>query len=233
MQNQNSERRTGRSKFRRKLLFYFLSVVFISLVVGGELIFEVGSDRFTTLIVENINEVIIEEKDQKAVMGNIQELLKQLQYRMILIMSIVLPFLIITVFIFIRNIVSPLDEIVRSADKIAAGHLNETVPVRTQDEIGKIAELINELAVNLQEVLLHIWNHTKYSLDLIDGIRRITRVEINSVNFPQLDQDIESIRDDIREMREMVKIFDFYNVYLENGRVYAAETDERGDRPHV
>ena len=52
------------------------------------------------------------------------------------------------------------------------GRLDQPVQIATRDEIGRIGELINDLAINTQEVLLYFWNHTQENRELIDRLEK-------------------------------------------------------------
>jgi methyl-accepting chemotaxis protein len=58
--------------------------------------------------------------------------------------------------LFTKDIVHPMDGIVEATKKIADGDLTVTVPVMSEDEIGQIAKLINDMNVNLQDMIMQI-----------------------------------------------------------------------------
>lgn len=204
---------------RKRLLIYFFLIVFVTMSVGLQLIYEVGSSRFQTMIKDSISVSVSDETGTVLDTSGMTTVMKRMQFRMILIMVIVLVCVVATMFVFIRNIVEPLDTMVKSVKRIAEGHLNETVPIRSQDEIGKIGELINDLSVNLQEVLLHVWNHTRQDLVLLDHMAEIIHAQPYDI-FPQKVKDeFDFVRNDIEEMQEIVKAFDYYHIRFEGDRL--------------
>lgn len=56
--------------------------------------------------------------------------------------------------LFARRITKPVAEIVRIAERVGRGDLSETVPVRTRDEIGQLAQTFNETVVRLRSQVL-------------------------------------------------------------------------------
>ena len=140
------------SNLRKRLLIYFVLIIFVTLSVGMQLLVEVGSGRFYNQLSESIKSQLADEMQASLDISKTKAILKRLQCRMMLVMMIVLICVMATMFVFIRNIVEPLDLIGKAAQKISDGRLDETVPIRNHDEIGKIGELINDLAANLQEV---------------------------------------------------------------------------------
>ncbi|OQX25588.1 MAG: hypothetical protein BWK80_14840 [Desulfobacteraceae bacterium IS3] len=123
-------------------------------------------------------------------------------------------------FLFIRNIIEPLEEVLSAACKITEGYLKETVPIRNKDEIGKIGEQINALSVNLQEILLHVWNHSRDSADIL---KRISNGDIPS----DMAHDIAAVRHSMEEMQSMVKTFEYYDIRMDEDRLMAEEAPNR------
>ena len=219
------------SNLRKRLLIYFALVVFVTFSVGAQLLYEVGSRRLNNQIAASVVDQLSEHEKDRFDIAKVSDVLKKLQYRMILIMAIVMICVIVTMLVFTRNIIEPLDLIGKAAKKIADGHLDETVPVRNQDEIGNIGELINDLAANLQEILLHVWNHTGDDIVLLDHICEEVNAGQDNGLSKKVKQELAFVRQDIEDMQNMVKAFDYYNIRLDNGRVIADEEDKtpKGD----
>lgn len=207
------------SNMRKRLLIYFFLIVFVTMSVGLQLIYEVGSPRFRNLIKNSITVTVSGQVDAVVQTDGMGAVLKRMQFRMILIMAIVLVCVVATMFVFIRNIVEPLDTMGKSVKRIAEGHLDETVPIRCRDEIGQIGELINDLSVNLQEVLLHVWNHTRQDLVLLEHMAEIIHAQPYEIFPQQVKDEFDFVRKDIEEMQEIVKAFDYYHIRFEGDRL--------------
>jgi len=216
------------SNLRKRLLIYFALVVFVTFSVGAQLLYEIGSRRLNNQITASIVQQLSEHEKNRFDINKVRNVLKRLQYRMILIMGIVMICVIATMIVFTRNIIEPLDLIGKAAKKIADGHLNETVPVRNQDEIGNIGELINDLAANLQEILLHVWNHTDDDIVLLDHICEEVNSSKDNGLSKKVKQELAFVRQDITDMQDMVKAFDYYNIRLDNGKVIGRDEAEGG-----
>ncbi len=215
------------SNLRKRLLIYFFLVIFASLTVSLELIFEIGNNRTLNQISNSITSQLTDEQVDSFDIGKVAHILKRMQLRMLLVICISFILMIAAMVVFIRNIVEPLDTIANAARKIASGHLDETVPIRYDDEIGKIGKLLNDLAINLQEILLHLWNSTGQNIALLNNMYTIICSQADSCKSRELEEDVEYVRQDMENLQEMVKTFDFYNVELSDGRLLAAEnTDE-------
>lgn len=129
-------------------------------------------------------------------------------------------------FLFIRNIVKPLEEVLNAARRITEGYLKETVPIRNKDEIGKIGEQINALSVNLQEILLHVWNHSRDSADIL---KRISCGDLPS----DMARDIAAVRQSMEEMQSMVKTFEYYDIRMDEDRLIAGEDPNRREKEKI
>jgi methyl-accepting chemotaxis protein len=75
---------------------------------------------------------------------------------MILLLLVIFACIVGAFVLFTRDIVSPMDGIVDATKKIADGDLTVLVPVMSDDEIGQIARLINDMNVNLQDMVMQI-----------------------------------------------------------------------------
>jgi len=208
------------SNLRKRLLIYFILVIFVSFSVGIELIHEVGEKQLRDKIQNSITSQISDTVKSNLDMSGVDHILSRLQKRMMVIMLIVFICVVATMLVFIRNIVEPLDEMGRATKKMAKGHLEEMVPIRTKDEIGQIGELINDLAINLQEILLRVWNHTGQDIVLLDRIAQIISSDKGNGVPEEIKNSLRFVRDDIIDLQDMVKTFDFYQVKIEEERIF-------------
>ena len=214
-----------------KMWFYFSLVIIVTLPLIASLIYEVGSERLHVQIVESIvgpaNTVLLSSPVPAAKMsetGGAARILKRLQNRMILVMSAVFLAVIVAIFLFMRRVIKPLDEIGETAFKMAHGRLDEPVPARACNEIGKIGELINDLAIDLQEILLHVWNHTRQDIVLMERIVAIMSSQQGGNGMVvEIREDFYFVKQDIEDMRDMVKAFNYYHVRLDEEKVLVNE----------
>ena len=111
--------------------------------------------------------------------------------------------------------------LLRALEQMARGRLNETVSIDTPDEFGRMGASINELAANLQELLLYIWKQTGQCLTMLEHIhnnpdlRHDRRLTLESMGY--LNQLTESVDD----LREMAKSYVFYDVSLDGNKTLA------------
>ena len=225
----------------KKIWFCFSLIVIITLPLIASLIYEVGSQRLHGQIVKSIlgppNTALSSSPvpaAKKSKTGGAAVVLKRLQNRMILVMSAVFLAVIVAFFVFMRRIIKPLDEIGRATFKMAHGQLDELVPVQENNEIGKIGKSINDLAIDLQEILLHVWNHTRQDIILMERIAPIMRSQSVGNGLPaQFKEDFYLVKQDIEDMRDMVKAFNYYHVRLDEEKVLVNETPRLEGEYHV
>ena len=138
-------------------------------------------------------------------------------------------------FFFLKKVVVPIHRMAEATRMMAGGRLDMTVPSSPRNEIGQIGELINDLAINLQEVLLHVWNHTTHSMELLGRINEKLMTGRSHGLANRIEEDVEDVRQNIQEMQDLVRAFDYYDIQLDNGRILAADTRHghwpSGDRP--
>ncbi|MFH1736940.1 MAG: ATP-binding protein [Actinomycetota bacterium] len=82
----------------------------------------------------------------------------------------------ITSAIFARRLTSPVQHMTRAAKEIAAGRLDQRIPVETRDEIGELADSFNQMAASLeknqqlnQQLFAGIAHELKTPLTIIQG----------------------------------------------------------------
>lgn len=133
-----------------------------------------------------------------------------------------------------RRMSRPIGIIHRAVSRLASGKLNETVDIDTADEFGQIGAGINELAANLQELLLYIWKQTGQCSRHVQEIRSELNTDCSapliSDNLKQLNELSEAIQD----LRKMAKAYVFFDVRLEGEQTMAisepGQVEQNSDR---
>jgi len=221
MKNKSAKNHTP--DFRKKYLIYFIPVIFIILLLGIELIYELGSDGLNKKIVESIYSQFPDQANNPD-MTEVKNILKSLHVRAIMVVSILFLCFGVSAILFYRNFVKPVDKMAKGARRMAGGHLDKLIQVSSDNEITKIGELINDLAINMQEILLHVWNHTAQDIVLLDRIVKVCGTKSGGNGIPEeIKDDFRIVRQDIEDMQNMVKAFDYYNVRFEKERILAGE----------
>lgn len=209
------------SKMKKKLLIYFLMISFISLVVGLEMIWEVGEpkqiERISNAMVEQFPGIEINAYQSEKIF----EPIKVLQLRMLGLLLIVGACIAVTLGVFIKKIANPLDEMIIAAKQVRDGNLSVTVPVVSKDEIGQLGDIFNDLSVNLQEVLLFVAAVDSDLTDIINEIHKNRPVE--SEENKKLNEQIDLMSTKLDEIKDMVQSFNYYNVTFDGEHVMGNE----------
>lgn len=160
----NNNNKKEFSRLRKKLILYFILISVVSISVSAEIIFEFSSGRLKDEIRENlivalsgsVSPAIVQKIDVDSLDSAVSMPLSTLRNRMILLLLVIFACIVGAFVLFTRDIVSPMDGIVDATKKIADGDLTVLVPVMSDDEIGQIARLINDMNVNLQDMVMQI-----------------------------------------------------------------------------
>ncbi len=103
---------------------------------------------------------------------------------------------------------SPIQDLLRGADRVAKGNLDEPVPVRTKDELGALASAFNIMVVKLKQTLVglekEIEEHKKAE-KVKDAIYQISQAAVSSENLQELYREIHNV---------LRKIFYIDNYYI-------------------
>src|SRR5262249_38303252 len=113
--------------------------------------------------------------------------------------GITVAFLVISAFVvyaFSRRITNPVKQLTQQAQKIAAGHLEEKISVRSRDEIGQLATAFNSmtgaLQVTMSDTERALTDLQDLNRTLEDRVRqRTTEVEERSA---ALERSLEEVR---------------------------------------
>jgi len=102
---------------------------------------------------------------------------------------------------------SPINDLMRGAERVAQGHLDETVPVRSGDELGVLAKTFNKMTTQLRQTLRglerEITEHQRAE-KVQRVIYRISQAAISSNDFDELYHSIHNI------LGELISVENFY-----------------------
>ncbi|OGU27062.1 MAG: hypothetical protein A2X66_00435 [Ignavibacteria bacterium GWA2_54_16] len=80
----------------------------------------------------------------------VNRIMYEIRFKIVLVSIFVLVLVLIVVQFISRRLTKPLTEIADMVKEIKAGNLDQKLPVRTRDEIGRLASLINEMTDKLK-----------------------------------------------------------------------------------
>ncbi|MFH0977317.1 MAG: HAMP domain-containing protein [Spirochaetota bacterium] len=206
------------SRLKKKLLLYFLLIAIVSISVSAEIILEVSSpqlensikNKFYNEIQKSGLKIQIAEIQKNVNSENVFEPLNKLRNRMILFLLFVSASIISAFILFTKDIISPMDGIVNATKKLAAGDFTVKVPVMTEDEIGLIASLINDMNKNLSDMINQVRNElNKHKFTLIDIHNSITQIMPDKNNEKIIKEKrlhISEFKDIIEQRKNVIKL---------------------------
>jgi len=235
--------RKEKSRLKKKLTLYFILIAIVSISVSVEIIFEFSSAKFRNDIRDNlIIEVqqgvpaqYVQKLNIERLNSAINDPISDLRNRMILLLFVICASIIGAFVMFAKDIVSPMDGIVEATKKIVDGDLTVTVPVMSDDEIGQIATLINDMNINLNNMIMEIRqevtrhkNKIQIATDAISSISQKnaeTIIENRSMkvsdfkNMMKLSADVVKLLNmmliDLGSLETFVKMYKTYAVHTE------------------
>ncbi len=199
-----------KSRLKRKLTLYFILIAIVSISVSVEMIFEFSSAKFRNDIRNNlVTEVQRDVPEEYLKKINIEKLnnaindpISDLRNRMILLLLVVFTSIVGAFRMFAKDIVSPMNGIVESIKKISDGDLTVIVPVMSDDEIGQIATLINDMNLNLQNMIVQIRQEVSRHKNKIQD----TTDTINAVSLKHAEEIIENKIMKVSDFKNMMKL---------------------------
>ena len=206
---------------RRKIRAGFLLAMLLTLMIGIGLTVQLTVDRGTPFTVLDASTGVVEDNAHARLVQRVRYGLTGGTLLMLAVLS--------ALYIFVAHrILHPLENTAAAAGRIADGRLDTTVPVQDRDEIGRIGELFNDMGVNLQELLLLVWNQTGSALDALEDIHRQLEDPQAAPMKKVIHTHLDSARQNLGTMQTVARSFDLYDVLLTGHKAVAR--DEGADR---
>lgn len=204
------ETKKEKSRLKKKLILYFILIAIVSISVSVEMIFEFSSAKFRNDIRNNLVTELhrdipadqIKKVNIEKLNGAINDPISDLRNRMILLLLVVFASIVGAFIMFARDIVSPMDGIVEAIKKISDGDLTVTVPVMSDDEIGQIATLINDMNLNLQNMIVQIRQEVSRHKKKIEQVTKT----ITASSQQNADEVIENRKLKLSDFKKMVSL---------------------------
>jgi methyl-accepting chemotaxis protein len=232
-----------KSRLKKKLTLYFILIAIVSISVSVEMILEFSSSNFRSEIKKNlINEVRqgvpaehINKLNFEKINIAINKPVSDLRNRMILLLLVVFASIVGAFIMFAKDIVSPMDSIVDATKKIVDGDLTVVVPVMSDDEIGQIATLINDMNINLNNMIMEIRQevsrHKKKIQLATDTISSISQknaekiIKDKAMKVSDFKNMIKLSSDVVRLLNMMLIDLDALETFVKMYKTYAVHTE--------
>jgi methyl-accepting chemotaxis protein len=198
----------SRYSLQRTMIIYFLLIGFASMLVGIEFWADFSGGALKSDIWEHLDQYEHHQITREQVLAPID----RLRSKAILMVAIVMVVMLIVLTMFIKNITEPLQHMIQLSRKISAGDLSQTVRVDANNELADLAHVINEMASNLQEIMLlsqRICANGRMHVD--NALGQLEHTGLDGQTADQLHKAIGSLGDELSTMSEMIAYFSFYS----------------------
>ncbi len=199
----------SRYSLQRTMIIYFLLIGFASVLVGIEFLSDFHGGALKDEIWETINRAGDQPIDQKEIFAPID----RMRSKAILMVGIIMVVMLIVLTMFIKHITEPLQHMIGLSEKISAGDLSQTIRIDADNELAQLGHVINEMASNLQEIILLSQGLCDNGDHHIDNA--LQQLDLKSLDAYQLDgvrQAIHRLKLELDTLREFVACFKFYSV---------------------
>lgn len=174
-------------KIELKMLHYFLLMSLAALMIGLEFYFELGSDALTQSVCGS--SISAQNPACHEALGHLSNKILLMSFVLMIVIAIMLA-------MFMKYITIPLLTISTAAGKINEGDLSQIVHIHNDDEIGQVAEAMNALTSNLQEVAAYTQVTCKGAIEKLSA----SSEELH-------EESIESALNDIKSLNQFMNTF--------------------------
>jgi methyl-accepting chemotaxis protein len=125
--------------------------------------------------------------------------------------------------LYVLRIHRPLQRLTKAAKEMSNGNLSVPIQSNGRDEIGELADVINDLAANYQEVLLLTGTAVGKSSNAVEKIEKVLDQGGRGAGQVELQEQVGAIKRDLEMLGSVVKDFEFYQTHFDGRKVVHAE----------
>ena len=122
------------------------------------------------------------------------------------------------VYLFFRNVTVPLAGLTRATRRMSRGDLSATVQVHSENDFEEIAQTINDMAANFQEVLLLMGTTVGNLQSSVEEIERLIESD-NAACSESLRKQVHAIKRDLELLSSVMREFEFYHTRFDGRKV--------------
>jgi HAMP domain-containing protein len=197
----------SRYTLQRTMIIYFLLIGFASILVGIEFWADFHSGSLKSEIWQNISRFEHKQISQEAVFAPID----RLRSKAILMVAIIMVVMLIVLTMFIKNITEPLQHMIQLSQKISAGDLSQTIRIEANNELADLGLVINEMASNLQEIILLSQRMCANGMIHVDqALGQLAKISTDIRSVEDVRTVIRSLKDELSTLGEVIAYFNFY-----------------------
>jgi methyl-accepting chemotaxis protein len=199
----------SRYSLQRTMIIYFLLIGFASLLVGIEFLADFHGGNLKNEIWENVKQAGGHPIDQGAIFAPID----RMRSKAILMVGIIMVVILIVLTMFIRHITEPLQHMIGLSEKISAGDLSQTIRIEADNELAELGRVINEMASNLQEIILlshGLCDNGEQHIE--NALKQLDQKNPSAYHVDSARQSVHRLKLELDTLREFVACFKFYTV---------------------
>jgi HAMP domain-containing protein len=204
----------SRYSLQRTMIIYFLLIGFASVLVGIEFLADFHGGDLKDEIWENINRAGDQPIDQRVIFAPID----RMRSKAILMVGIIMVVMLIVLTMFIKHITEPLQHMIGLSEKISAGDLSQTIRIDADNELAQLGRVINEMASNLQEIILlsqGLCNNGEHHI--YNTLKQLDQIAPDVHHLDSVRQSVHRLKMELDTLREFVACFKFYSVDRHDG----------------
>jgi len=200
---------------RNKVLLVFCLIALAAVAVDMKFVLDVNSEITKAGKVRVSNPT----SDPLMTVPVQAELLDYVRTRMSLVLGVTILCLASIIYLYVHKIYRPLKKVVRATKEMSNGNLSNPIRPNGRDEVGELAEVINDLAANYQEVLLLTGTAVGKSSSAVERIEKLLDRGDKSAGQAELQEQVGAIKRDLEMLGSVVKDFEFYQTHFDGRKV--------------
>jgi len=191
------------------MIIYFLLIGFASVLVGVEFLADFQSGGLKEELWENMRIYGFDEIHHEAIFAPID----RMRTKAVLMIAIIMVVMGIVLTMFIKNITEPLQHMISLSEKISAGDLSQTIQIDANNELADLSNVINEMASNLQEIILLSHRMCGEGRKFVDeALRQLEERPVSEKSADQLEETVRRLSGDLDMLDEVIAYFNVYSV---------------------
>ena len=199
----------SRYSLQRTMIIYFLLIGFASVLVSVEFMADFHSGSLKSEIWDNLQRFGNSDHHQKEIFAPID----RMRSKAMLMVAIILVVMLIVLTMFIKNITEPLQHMIKVSEKISAGDLSQSVRIDANNELAELGNVINEMATNLQEIILLSQRMSEGGKQYVEeAIGLLNQRPLSDDHLPRMESLVLTIKNELVALEEVISCFNFYSV---------------------
>ena len=141
----------------------------------------------------------------------ISEPISDLRNRMILLLMVITASIAGALFLFTKDIVAPMEQMVTATKQIADGDLTVKVPIMSEDEIGLVGGLINDMNSRLHSMIMEMRREiTRHKDNIEKATYKVSKIFVETGGV------LETKKMKVSDFKKMVYLTKEVEIYLDN-----------------